>query len=225
MHDKFFEIDRTNMVTSQILTNNVRNQKLISSISTTKKELFIPDEFFDIVYSDSDIEFSGKRKLIRTFILAKMFEKCNFLKDDSVLIIGCLSGYSMALISNMVNYVFGIENDKILVDKANKTLSHLNFHNCSVFFKKNLSSGLSKNAPYDKIFIEGSVNFIPDDLLRQLKDDGEIFTVLENNDRNIGEFVRGVKIDSSLSFSSFFNTSVNLLPDFIIEENDYEKTF
>jgi protein-L-isoaspartate(D-aspartate) O-methyltransferase len=154
-----------------------------------------------------------------------MFDNCNFSKDDSVLIIGCLSGYSMALLSNMVNYIFGIENDKKLVDKANKTLSFLNCHNCSVFFRKDLSYGLSKNAPYDKIFIEGSVNFVPKDLVKQLKEDGEIFTVLENNNKSIGEFVRGIKIDSSLSFSSLFDTSVNLLADFIIEENDYEKNF
>ena len=46
----------------------------------------------------------GKFSLPKNVIFC---EKCNFLKDDSVLIIGCLSGYSMALISNMVNYVFG----------------------------------------------------------------------------------------------------------------------
>ena len=77
----------------------------------------------------------------------------------------------------------------------------LNILNCSVFLKKDLSNGLNKNAPYDKIFIEGAVKNIPQNIVKQLKDDGQIFTVIKN-DQLIGEFVRGVKVKSGLSFEN-----------------------
>ena len=127
-----------------------------------------------------------------------MIEKCEFNKNDSVLVVGCLSGYTLAILSNLVNYVFGIENDQKFVDNANETLSSMNFHNCSVFFSRNLSDGLKKNAPYDKIFIEGGVNFVPTQIVRQIKESGKIFTVLKSNSNTIGEFVCGVKIDSKI---------------------------
>jgi len=215
MHEKFFQEARMNMIKSQILPNNVRNKVLIDSISNLKKELFVPREFYDITYSDSDILITKERTLIRTFIMAKMFEYCNFNKNDTILVVGCLTGYSLAILSNLVSYVFGIENDKEIVTKANNNLNNLNILNCSVIYKKDLSIGLSKNAPFDKIFIEGAISEIPDVLIKQLKENGEIFTVI-NNDEYVGDFVRALKIDSSISIEKIFNTSINTIKDFVI---------
>ena len=222
MHENFFKIARTNMVKNQILTNSVKNSILIEALYKIEKENFIPKSFHDMTYSDADISISKDRNLLRTFILAKMIDRCEFQKEDSVLVIGCLSGYSLAILSSLVSYVFGIENEKKLVDFANERLSSMNFHNCSVFFVNNLSDGLKKNAPYDKVFIEGSVNYIPKSIITQMKQNGKIFTVLKQNNDNIGEFVSGIKIDSKVSFSNLFNTNVKLLKDFIIEDKDYE---
>mgnify|MGYP001445435884 FL=1 len=215
MHEKFFQEARMNMIKSQILPNNVRNKVLIDSISNLKKELFVPREFYDITYSDSDILITKERTLIRTFIMAKMFEYCNFNKNDTILVVGCLTGYSLAILSNLVSYVFGIENDKEIVTKANNNLNNLNILNCSVIYKKDLSIGLSKNAPFDKIFIEGAISEIPDVLIKQLKENGEVFTVI-NNDEYVGDFVRALKIDSSISIEKIFNTSINTIKDFVI---------
>ena len=221
MNNNFFDKARTNMVNNQLLPNGVKNSDLIDSFDNTKKELFIPETEKDIVYSDSDIMVVPKRYMIRTFILAKMFENCSFSKTDSVLLIGCLTGYSVAVLSNLVSYVFGVENNKQIVDKANKNLSEMGYLNCSVFFKSNLISGNNKNAPYDKIFIEGATKSIPKNLIKQLKDNGEIYTVLKEDDY-IGQFVKGRKIDSIISFTKIFNTNFYELEDFIIQDNGYE---
>ncbi len=223
MNNNFFNTARTNMINNQILPNGVTNDDLIDSFDKTKKEFFVPDSEKDMVYSDSDIMISPKRFLMRSFILAKMFNQCSFSKEDSVLVVGCLTGYSVAILSSLVSYVFGIENDKIFVDKANKILSEIGCLNCSVFFKSNLISGNNKNAPYDKIFIEGSINSVPKTLIKQLKDNGEIYTVIKDED-DIGEFVRGQKIDSLISFTKLFNTNLYELEDFIIPENGYENS-
>ena len=215
MHDKFFEKARTNMVKNQVLPNNVKDKSLIDAILNTKKELFVPKNFHDLTYSDSDIKIIEKRFLIRTFILAKMLDKCSFSKNDTILVIGCLTGYTLAIVSFLVGYVFGIDNDKKIIDEANKNINQLNILNCSVFFKKDLSSGFSKNAPYDKIFIEGSVKKVPESLVKQLKDNGEIYTVLKN-DEHLGDYIRGLRVDSNLSIEKFFNTNIHELEDFII---------
>ena len=105
-------------------------------------------------------------------------------------------------------------------------INNLNILNCSVFYKKDLSAGLEKSAPYDKIFIEGSVEKVPDNLLKQLKEDGEIFTVIKNKEDNyVGEFIRGLKVDSGISIEKFFNTNVNVLKDFIIWDYEHENIF
>ena len=217
MHEKFFEIARSNMVKNQVLPNNVKNRELIDALLEIKKELFVPTEYMDLVYSDRDILVSHERNIIRTFVIAKMLDKCNFQKDNTILVIGCLTGYTLAIISRLVNYVFGVDNDKNLTEIAVQNINNLNILNCSVFYKKDLSVGLEKNAPYDKIFIEGSVEKVPDNLLKQLKEDGEIFTVIKNKEDNyVGEFIRGLRVDTGISIEKFFNTNVNVLKDFII---------
>ena len=223
MNSNFFDKARANMVNNQLLPNGVKDLDLIESFDNTKKELFVPDSEKEVAYSDSDILISPDRYLVRTFVLAKMFEYCSFSKDDSVLVIGCLTGYSVAIISNLVSYVFGVENCKKLVERANSVLSHMGCLNTSVFYKSNLVLGNNKNSPYDKIFIEGAVKSVPKVLIKQLKDNGEIYTVLKEDDY-IGEFVRGKKIDSFISFTKLFNTHLYELSDFIIQENGYEKS-
>ena len=53
--------------------------------------------------------------------------------------------------------------------------------------------------------------------LKPYSDDGEIFTVIKNKEDNyIGEFVRGLKVESGISIEKFFNTNVNELEDFMI---------
>ena len=217
MHEKFFEIARSNMVKNQVLPNNVKNKDLIDALLEIKKELFVPTKDMDLVYTDRDILVSHERNIIRTFVIAKMLDKCNFQKDNTILVIGCLTGYTLAIISRLVNYVFGVDNDKNLTEIAVQNINNLNILNCSVFYKKDLSTGLEKSAPFDKIFIEGSVEKVPDHLLKQLKEDGEIFTVIKNKEDNyVGEFIRGLKVDSGISIEKFFNTNVNVLKDFII---------
>ena len=207
MHDKFFQTARLNMVRNQILPNNVKNKALIESFSSIQKEIFVPEDQHDLTYTDSEIKISKGRNLMKTFIIAKMLDRCNFNTDDKVLIIGCLTGYTIAILSKMVNYVFGIDNEKEAIDIACKNINNLNILNCSIFLKKDLSQGLNRNAPYDKIFIEGTVNSIPTPLIKQLKDDGEIFVTLKNEEY-VGDFIRGLRLGSNLSIEKFFNINI-----------------
>ena len=50
-------------------------------------------------------------------------------------------------------------------------------------------------------------NSIPESLVKQLKDDGEIFVTLKNQEY-VGDFVRALKIESNISIEKYFNTNV-----------------
>ena len=47
--------------------------------------------------------------------------------------------------------------------------------NCQVSYS-NLHDGYKKNAPYDKIIIEGGIEFVPKTNSGQLREGGEIYT-------------------------------------------------
>ena len=73
------------MVKNQILPNNVKNKELIDAFYNVKKENFIPKEQYDLTYSDAEIKISKDRFMMKTFIVAKMLDRCNFDKDDKIL--------------------------------------------------------------------------------------------------------------------------------------------
>ena len=96
----------------------------------------MPKDKYDLTYTDSEINISKNRNLMKTFVLAKMFERCNFNIDDKVLVIGCLTGYSIAILANLVNYVVGIDNEKKIIEMACKNIDKLDILNAQYFIKK-----------------------------------------------------------------------------------------
>ena len=215
MQDKFFEISRTNMVQNQIITNKVVSENIINAFLTIEKEKFIPESQYPLVYSDSSIEIKNNRFLIKTFIFAKMLEYSGIKESDSILVLGCLSGYSVAVISKLAGYVFGVEDDSTIVKNANNILTQMGFLNCSISNSK-LSMGLKKNAPYDKIIIEGAVEFIPVQITDQLRDEGKIFAIFKKKNSLIGEFMVGLKKSNQVSYRTLFNANAHSLSDFLI---------
>ena len=142
MLEKFFQTARFNLIMNQILPNNVKSKDVIGSFSSIHKEIFVHDALHDLTYTDSEIKICKNRNLMKTFITAKMFDRCNFEVDDKVLVIGCLTGYSTAILSKMVNYVVGLDNEKEVIEQACKNIDKLNILNCSLFYKKDLKDSV-----------------------------------------------------------------------------------
>ena len=222
MNNKFFQISRENMIKNQIITNQVNSQSLIDAISEIERERFVPSESHAIAYSDSNILIKNKRFLMKAFIFAKMIQNCNIKNKDSILVIGCLTGYSVAIISKLCGYAFGVENDYDMVAKANNTLSSIGCLNCSVSYS-NLQDGYKKNAPYDKIIIEGGIEFVPKAILEQIREGGEIFFMMKKDNGIIYEFTLGIKANNIVSYRPIFTCNSILLDDFI--SNEKNKSF
>ena len=221
MYDKFFDVSRKNMVNNQIITNKVVNPLIINAFLSIQKEKFIPKQKRAIVYSDAEIAFNKERSMIKSFLLAKMIEFSNVKQNDSILVIGCLSGYSVAIMSQLSGYVFGLENDLTMVKKANTILSEMACHNCSINYGK-LSEGLKKNMPFDKIFVEGSVEFIPNNIIQQLKEGGEIFAIFKEQKSIVGKYKVGLKYEGLVSYRHLFDANAKLLKDFNLKDGGYD---
>jgi len=59
------------------------------------------------------------------------------------------------------------------------------------------------------------VKTIPTQLIKQLKEHGEIFVTIKNQEY-VGDFVRALKIESSFSIEKYFNTSIKDKVELII---------
>jgi protein-L-isoaspartate(D-aspartate) O-methyltransferase len=202
---------RQQMVDTQIRTTDVTAYTVLDAFGKVPRELFVPASQRALAYSDADITISPTRTMTQPSPLAKLLQLANIAANDIVLIIGSNSGYAAALASHLANTVVALENDPDLVTKAQTTMTDLSYDNVAVI-DGSLTDGVASEGPYDVIFIEGTVEMVPDALLSQLKDGGRLVTVLGTERR--AEAIQILRKGEHFSRIGAFDTNAPILPEF-----------
>ncbi|XTO85609.1 protein-L-isoaspartate(D-aspartate) O-methyltransferase [Campylobacter coli] len=112
--------------------------------------------------------------------VAKMTMALNFKDADSVLEIGCGSGYQAAILSKIIRRVFTIERIENLAKKAAQTFRELELFNINVKFEDG-QNGWKNYAPYDRILFSAYTTQLPEILLDQLSDGGILVAPILHN--------------------------------------------
>jgi len=166
---------RQNMVKCQILPENVTNPRLIEAFLKIPREKFVPRQLAHIAYMDSNFPFNVGRVLLRPATLARILEALDPKPSDNILYIAGGTGYGAAILSWLVSHVVALDSEDILTREAERLVEELNLSSVEVVYGP-LQEGWDKEAPYDKMIIEGSIGEIPESLDLQLKEEGEIIT-------------------------------------------------
>ena len=204
---------RKNMVESQIRTCKVNDDLIIEAFLKTPRELFVPPLKRDFCYTDREIKIARNRYLMEPMVFARLVQASELEKGESVLDVACGTGYSTAVLSLLANDVIGLERRTDLVQKAERNLIDLNVDNAFVV-KGSLRKGHESQAPYDVIFVEGGVDFVPKDLLIQLNTGGRLLTISNSNFKNFGQAILYLKTKTSVSKRLLFEANTSLLPSF-----------
>ena len=166
---------RQAMIESQIVTNNVRDARVLAALQMVEREKFVPEEYQKNAYLDEQIPLSKTRYLLEPLVFARMLEAVNIKDADSVLDLACGTGYSTAVLSLLAKKVIGLEDNTDLVQTAKRNLAKTK--NVEV-----IKGDLIKypKSGFDIIFINGAVEQIPADLTSKLKEGGRLVAVTEN---------------------------------------------
>ena len=213
MNNQSFNRARKIMLESQIRPNKVIDEKVLSAFSIIPRELFVQKSMRDIAYIDEDLPLSNGRYLMEPMVLARLIQSLNLNVFDNVMIIGVGTGYSAAIISQIVASVIGIESRTNLIKKAENNLIHLDITN-TVLFKERLQDGYSKEAPYNAILIDGGVGFIPDSILNQLAKNGRLVSIYRRKIETAGEASLWMRAASNFTRTCLFNAQVPTLEEF-----------
>lgn len=169
---------KENMVKNQVLPNKVTDAAVITVMRDIPRENFVPAALVPIAYVDEDIPVGHGRFLPEPAVLARLLQESKIQKNDIVLNIGCGTGYIAALLGQLANTVIATEDNKNLIQDAEKNLRNLGICNAVIIQQKTLREGYAKEGPYNVILISGSVPAIPEELKMQLADGGRLLTVL-----------------------------------------------
>ncbi|MBK67945.1 MAG: protein-L-isoaspartate O-methyltransferase [Rickettsiales bacterium] len=211
-----FDVARLNMVESQLKPNFLTDKKLIDIFRSIKRENFVKDRLKARAYADENLEIAANRFMLEPVIFARMVQAAELKSSDIVLDIGCGTGYSTAVFSQIVEMVIGLEQNEKLAEDAEENLKDEAFCNTAIY-KKDHNKGLKDQGPFDVIFINGVVDEIPETLIDQLKEGGRLLAI-EKNEKEITQAVLVKKIRSSISKKSLFDAFAHYLVGFEPEQ-------
>jgi protein-L-isoaspartate(D-aspartate) O-methyltransferase len=209
---------REKMVDCQVRPNDITEHALISAMLTVEREKFVPESLIDLAYTDREIPLDDiggtDRFLGQAADIAALIAAAEIHSDDIVLMVGAGSGYSTAIVSLLASSVFAIESNERLSKFASTALSANGFDNVMVF-QEELSSGHDKEAPYNAIIIEGSVDKVPPVIIDQLAEGGRLIAVVGNG--NSAKLTVVEKADGLSSARVLANCAMKQLPGFEIK--------
>ncbi len=189
-----YALARRHMVDGQVRTCDVTDLDIIDAMLDTPRELFVPAHKRPLAYLDLDLDVGdfvdggAPRRLLKPATFAKLLQAAEISEGDRVLVVGCASGYSAAVISHLTPHVFATEPVAALADRASELLKSGGYSTVSVS-NAPVPAGDPTHAPFDVILLEGATEIEPSSLYAQLKDGGRLIGVFGVSPSSRGEVV------------------------------------
>ncbi len=112
-----FTTARTKMVDNQLRTQSVTDYEVLAAMGTVPREAFLPPASRALAYIDSDLAVSPAaadsppRYMMEPAPLARLVQLAEVGKADVVLVVGCGTGYSAAVLARLADSVVALEQD------------------------------------------------------------------------------------------------------------------
>ena len=159
--------------------------KIKSAFLKTNREIFVPTGMQQIAYKLDALPLNEKQYISSPLTVAKMTTYLESEGADSVLEIGCGSGYQAAILSKIVRRVFSIERIENLFLQARANFKKAGIMNVITKLDDG-QKGWRQYAPFDRILFSATAKEPPLHLLSQLADNGVmVFPTMYNNEQVI----------------------------------------
>ena len=164
---------REKMVEEQIISRGVRDERVLETMRTVPRHLFVPQSLIPRAYTDGALSIGEGQTISQPYIVALMTELLRPEPEDIVLEVGTGSGYQAAVLARIVNHVYSIEILPSLAASAKRRLAQMGFANVTVQAGDGYL-GWPEFAPFDGIIVTAAPPEIPFALLQQLKRGGRM---------------------------------------------------
>jgi len=148
------------------------------------RKIFVPEGFQYKAYEITAIPLNEHATISSPLTVAKMTNYLNLNNVDSILEIGCGSGYQAAILSKIVRRVFTVDRICSLIEKAKERFKKLGLYNINAKCDDG-RFGWKTFAPYDRILLSAYIEDLEKPLLSQLKDNGFILAPIKYKDTQI----------------------------------------
>jgi protein-L-isoaspartate(D-aspartate) O-methyltransferase len=208
MTDQGYEAMRRAMVASQLRTTGVNDPRVIAAMGDVPRERFVPEERRASAYADLVVPLGSGRGLNPPMALGRLLTEARLKGDERALVIGAATGYGAAVLARLVASVVALEEDDRLTETARAALAGTNVE----LVKGALAKGHAAGAPYDYILIDGAVERVPEEIVAQVADGGQIALALL--DQSVTRLCVGRVVSGAFGATAYSDAAAALLPGF-----------
>lgn len=203
------EAVRQKMVDGQIRPGDVTDLRIIDAMTALPREPFVAPSQTAMAYLDIEADMGRDRRMPKAIVVAKLLQAADIGPADTVLVVGCGTGYTAALAGKLAKSVTGVESDPDLVRRAQSNFAALTT-NCRVV-QGPLTAGDPAGATYDVIVVDGAAETGLEALAQQLADGGRLVGVLKGR---VSQAVAITRTSGEIGQRILFDASAPLLPGF-----------
>ena len=145
------------------------------------REAFVPTQFKHLSYKLDALPLAASQWISSPLTVAKMTQHLELKGVDSVLEVGCGSGYQAAILGQICRRVFTIERIDELLKEAKNRFSSLEMNNIFTRFDDG-QRGWKQYAPFERILFSATAKEIPAVLFEQLAEGGILLAPVEETE-------------------------------------------
>jgi protein-L-isoaspartate(D-aspartate) O-methyltransferase len=166
-----FEKERTEMIVL-LRQRGIKDEYLLKAMQRVEREQFVLPAFMNRAYDDSALPIAHGQTISQPYTVAFQTERLQVRKDSKVLEVGTGSGYQAAVLAEMGCRVFTIERHMELHLHSRRLLEKLGYHVAARCGDGTV--GWNEYAPYDGIIVTAAAPEVPQPLLDQLANGGQL---------------------------------------------------
>lgn len=206
-----YQQQRLNMVENQIKPFSVINPRVLKAFGSVAREEYIPAERRGLAYLGGDLPMGQGRFMLEPAIHARLLQELPIEPESKILDIGCLTGYSTAILSQLAPDVLGLDSVEWVAQAKNLA------HESLAFEAGSLETGAALSAPFDIIIINGAIQYMPETIINQVKEGG-VIAAFWRGVRNQGHAALYHKYNGDLREQVLFDAVVPVLPGYEKQE-------
>lgn len=172
-----FDDQRRQLVEHLERAGYVRTVPVQRAMLTVRRELFVPDAVRRASYADHPLDIGHDQTISAPHMVAIMVEAMGAEEGQRVLEVGGGSGYHAAVIAEVVGpsgHVYAVERIEHLALRARANLQAAGLAGRVTVVVGDGSCGWPEFAPYDRISVACAAPYIPEPMLEQLAEGGNV---------------------------------------------------
>lgn len=176
---------RQKKLLEELLKRENLDEQLLKAFYEIDRSAFVPRGFKNLANSLNALPLQSEQWISSPLTVAKMAKALEPKGADSVLEIGCGSGYQAAILSKLFRRVFTIERIEGLLNDARQTFRNLGLININTKLDDGMHGWL-EFAKFDRILFSASLGEIPQAIFEQLSEnDGILVAPVASKNKQI----------------------------------------